>query len=179
MVWRKAVTMTFPEVLERLLGLHTPPSDLTVSNMALRAVVVFVFGVALFRIADRRFLGRSAGFDILLAVVLGSLLSRGINGQAAFLPTLAACTVLVLLHRLAGSVAYRFHRFSQFMKGHTHLLVRDGEIDRVELGRTKISQDDLEENLRLNGNVARAVDVAEARLERNGRVSVIRRRLSH
>ena len=67
--------------MDSLLGLHTPPSDLTFLQMGLRGVVVFLFGIVLFRLADRRFIGSNAGFDVLLGVVLGSVLSRAINGQ--------------------------------------------------------------------------------------------------
>jgi uncharacterized membrane protein YcaP (DUF421 family) len=41
--------------------------------------------------------------------------------------------------------------------------------------RADISEDDLEENLRVNANVAKVEDVAEARLERNGLISAVKR----
>jgi uncharacterized membrane protein YcaP (DUF421 family) len=44
------------------------------------------------------------------------------------------------------------------------------------MGRSKITNDDLDENLRLHGNIASPADVAEARLERNGAVSVVKKR---
>ena len=87
---------------EHLLGLHAAVDALTWGQFAARTVVVFALGIFLVRIADRRFLGRNAGFDVLLAIVLGSVLSRAINGQAPFLPTLAASVLLVLLHRVVG-----------------------------------------------------------------------------
>jgi uncharacterized membrane protein YcaP (DUF421 family) len=141
--------------------------------MSARTLVVFIFGVVLVRVADRRFLGRYAGFDVLLGVVLGSVLSRGINGQAAFFPTLVASAVLVLLHRLLGSLACHSDAFSRLVKGQARVLVKDGRRDRAEMRRCRLSEDDLEEDLRLNGNVPNVEDVLEARLERNGHMSVV------
>lgn len=156
------------------LGLEVEALDLSVGQMAARAVIVFVFAVGLARAADRRMLGRNAGFDIVLLVALGSVLSRAINGQAAFFPTLVASALLVGLHHVVASVAFRSHGFSQWIKGRPRTLVRNGQIDRDALAKSNLTSDDLDENLRLNGGVDQLHDVAEARLERNGSVSVVK-----
>ncbi|MDB6167393.1 MAG: putative rane protein [Verrucomicrobia bacterium] len=165
-----------PEWIDRLLGLHVSASDLTSLQMAARTAVVFLFGVALVRLADRRFLGRNAGFDVLLGVVLGSVLSRGINGQASFFPTLGASALLIVLHRILGAAACHSEAVSRLLKGRARTLVNDGRVDHAELTRCRLSAEDLDENLRVNGNVSRTQDVAEARLERNGQVSVVKKK---
>lgn len=160
---------------EQLLGLHAAADALTWVQIAARTVAVFGFGLFLVRVADRRFLGRNAGFDVLLAIVLGSVLSRAINGQASFFKTLAACFILVLLHRLVATIACRWSAFSRLIKGQAILLVKDGSPQSAAMKRADISLDDLLENLRLNANVADVGEVAEAWLERNGQVSVVKR----
>jgi uncharacterized membrane protein YcaP (DUF421 family) len=142
--------------------------------MAWRSVIVFCAAIVLARVADRRFMGRNACFDFMLGVILGSVLSRGINGQASFLPTLGASALLVLLHHLVGTAAFHSHRFSQWVKGREYFLIRDGKIDERAMRRNKITYDDLCENLRLNGNINDIADVVEARLERNGNISIIK-----
>jgi uncharacterized membrane protein YcaP (DUF421 family) len=162
------------EFVDKMLGLSVAASDLHFSHMALRAFVVFSFGVMLARLADRRMLGHNAGFDIMLLVVLGSVLSRAVNGQAAFFPTLGASVVLVALHHVLGSLAFRYPMISKFVKGRPDVLVHDGKIDEAALRRNNITPDDLDENLRLNGNENGTGDIAEARLERNGSISVVK-----
>lgn len=159
---------------DRLLGLSRSAGELEFGHMAARALVTFGFGVVLTRLADRRFMGRNAAFDVVLIVVLGSVLSRAINGGAAFFPTLGASAVLVLLHRLLGTLTLKFHAFSELVKGKPETLVRNGVVDHAALRRNKITPVDLDENLRLHGNVRDAGDVAEARLERNGSISVVK-----
>jgi len=159
--------------MDSLLGLHTAASDLTFAQMAARTVVAFCVGVVLFRLADRRFIGQSAGFDVLLGVVLGSVLSRAINGQASFFPTLGASALLILLHHALNRLACRFHWVSLLIKGRALPLIRDRELVPGALDRARMTTDDLEENLRLNGGVDSVVQVREARLERNGSISVL------
>src|ERR1044072_1697039 len=89
---------TVAEFFERVLGLGIQASDLRFGHMAARAFVVFVVGVTLARWAYVRVLGHNARFDIMLLVVRGSVLSRAVNGQAAFFPTLGASALLILLH---------------------------------------------------------------------------------
>lgn len=164
------------ELIDRLLGLHVQAKDLEFSHMALRSLVVFCVAIVLARVADRRFMGRSACFDFMLGVILGSVLSRGINGQASFFPTLGASALLVVFHHLVGTIAFRSHRFSEWVKGRERVLVRNGQVDQREMQRNKITLDDLCENLRIHGCITDVADVAEARLERNGTISVVKKR---
>ena len=160
---------------EELLGLGREGSDLPFRQMAWRAAMVFLLAVVLARLGARRFMSHSAGFDMMVAVVLGSVLSRAINGDARFFPTLGASGLLLLLHHLLATLALRSHPFSQLVKGRPLVLVRNGVVDPAAMVKAKITPDDLEASLRLNGNLCRIEDVAEARLERSGAISVVRR----
>jgi len=53
--------------------------------------------------------------------------------------------------------------------------VRDGALDEAAARRNRLSEHDVLEDLRLNGNVAEIGDVVLAVLERNGHISVVRR----
>lgn len=161
------------EFWTELLGLNLRASELGFRQIACRAGIVFAFGVTLARLAARRMLGHNAGFDIVLLVILGSVLSRAINGDASFFPALGAAALMVGLHYVASVLAFRCHAFSKLLKGSPHVLVRRGQVDEAELGRVKITPDDLDEHLRLNGSVTDPAHVLEARLERNGMVSVV------
>lgn len=164
----------FAPIINELLGLQLDATDLEFRHMAWRTFVVFVVAVFGSRLGARRLLSHGAGFDIMVAIVLGSVLSRGINGQAAFFPSLGASVLLVALHHVLATFAFQWHWFSQLVKGRPMVLVKKGKVDRRVMARTKITDDDLDEHLRLNGNVVGTEDVAEARLERNGNISVVK-----
>ncbi|HEY7529238.1 MAG TPA: YetF domain-containing protein [Gemmatimonadota bacterium] len=162
------------DALRGALGLDEP--RLGAGHMALRAVVVFVFAVALVRLGNRRFLGRSTAFDLVLGFMLGSVLSRAITGNAPFGPTLVAGGALVGLHWLLSAVAFHSHRFGVLVKGQPRDIVKDGAPDAAEMRRAHLTRRDLLEALRLGAGIDDPHVVQRAVLERNGEVSVLRRR---
>jgi uncharacterized membrane protein YcaP (DUF421 family) len=158
-----------------LLGIELAQDELTAGQMAARAVVVYVLGLTMARIGKRRFLAKASAFDVLLAIVFGSVISRAITGSAPFVPSLAAGLVLVVVHRTFAVVALRSHGFGQLIKADPRVLVRDGEILEDALRESFISERDLRAALRSEARVTDLQQVEEARLERSGDISVITR----
>jgi uncharacterized membrane protein YcaP (DUF421 family) len=62
------------------------------------------------------------------------------------------------------------------VKGRTRILVRDGKVDWDEMRHAHLSKDDLLGALRLQASLQGWEEVSEARLERNGEISVIPKR---
>jgi uncharacterized membrane protein YcaP (DUF421 family) len=141
--------------------------------MSIRAVIVFFYAIILYRLIPRKAFGNSAVVDIVVTVIAGSSLSRALTGNAELLATLAATAALLLLHVLLSVLTRRSEFVSKLVKGRPVRLVQDGKVDWKMMRRAQLGERDLGENLRLNG-VAGPGDVAEAYLERNGSVSVIR-----
>ncbi len=164
------------ETIRGALALGEEPRSFSTLEMSLRAILVYLAGWAILRAGGNRFLGRETAFDIVLGFVLGSTLSRAINGSAPLLVTLAACALLVLLHQVLAWLTYRSHRFGILMKGRAEPLIQDGQVIERSLRRHQISKGDLEEALRLNGRVAEPGQVQEARFERNGDISVLEKK---
>lgn len=154
---------------------HPGPQPFGILEMCLRAVGIYLAGWALLRIGGNRFLGRETAFDIVLGFVLGSTLSRAINGSAPLLVTLIASALLVWLHHLLAWLTWRSHAIGVFLKGRAQTLIRDGRIVPEGLRKHRISEGDLDEALRLNGSLDDPGQVKEARFERNGDISVIKR----
>jgi len=143
-------------------------------QMCVRASLIFVFGLALVRLAGKRVFGKWGAIDIILSVIIGSNLSRALTGGAPFLPTLAATALLVVLHWLLTGAAARLPWLGPVLKGSAARLIRDGEVDRAALRRHGVGDQDLEAALRGAGVLAPEA-VAEAWLERNGDISIIKR----
>lgn len=144
-------------------------------EMSLRAIAVYVGGLVLVRIGRNRMLGRTSAFDIVLGFLLGSLLSRAINGSAPLVPTFASAAALVALHWIVAHVAHRVAVLDPLLKGARLPLVKDGRILPANLHRGEISERDLAEAMRLHGRVDSVEQVRHAYLERNGEISVIPR----
>ena len=169
--------MATPEIFYRIgdaLGLGLEARDLGIGHMALRALVVYVVVVAIARLGHQRLLDRTSAFDIILGILLGSVASRAITGNAPFYPSLGACAVLVALHALFAAVSFRWHFFSYLVKGKAKPIIRDGVPDETQLRRSHITEHDVDEALRLHG-LTTMNEVAAAHLERNGKVSLVKK----
>jgi uncharacterized membrane protein YcaP (DUF421 family) len=156
-----------------LLGLGLESKELGVWQMGLRAIVVYVVTVIVVRLGKKRFLGRATAFDVILGIMLGSVVSRAVTGNAPFLPALVASALLVLMHFLFSGLALRWHGFGGLIKGSSRLLVRGGKIDERNLRKAHMTEHDLWEDLR-GKSISRLDEVAEGRLERSGQLSVIK-----
>jgi uncharacterized membrane protein YcaP (DUF421 family) len=161
------------EVLRWALGIGIAPLDLSILQVCLRAVTIYLGGLLILRIGENRFLGKFTAFDIILGFILGGILSRAINGSGPLAPTLAATTLLVVLHFLLARTAFHSRRFGALVKGDAVLLVRDGEILWDGMHRMSLSERDLRQALRLKAHLVDLSHVQEARFERNGDISVI------
>jgi len=157
-----------------LLGLGLQPKDLNSLQVCLRSVIVFVGALIIVRLAHRRFMSKMSAFDVILGFVLSSMLARAINGSAPFLPTLAGGLVLVLLHRIISIISFYSDAFGCLVKGDSKTLVKDGTRKEDALRSEGISDKDLLEEIRLNGNLGSWQEVKTATLERNGQVSVVK-----
>lgn len=158
-----------------LSGGEVSSESMSLQQIAMRAVVIYVIGVAIVRVGKSRLVGRVSAIDILVGFILGSLLSRGINGSASLSETAVAAATLVLAHWIVTWVAARWHFFGNLTKGHSVELVRDGNVFRENMQASHISDHDLAEACRLNG-ISNLEDVASAYKERNGDISVVKKR---
>ena len=149
-------------------------SDIGMTEMALRAAIVYVAALAMVRVGGKRFLGQPTAFDAVLGIIFGSVVSRAITGNAPFLPALGAGMALVALHSLLAVLALRAPAFGAVIEGRPRLLVERGRMNDREMRRSRMSPEDIREGVRLAAGTDDLARVEAAHLERNGRISVIK-----
>ena len=166
---------TAADFLDTILGLSaTRAEQLTVAQVCARAVVVYLILIAYVRFGKKRFLGEATAFDAILVIVIGSIASRAISGTAPFFASLAGTFVLILVHWVISYLTEDSPAVGAILKGHDTVLIRNGRVDRKALHESHMSADDLAEDLRQQG-VQHHGEVKEARLERSGKLSVIKK----
>lgn len=163
-----------PTFADRLLGLGS--DTLSLWQMALRALAVYLVAIAMVRLGDKRFFGKHTALDVVLGFMLGSILSRAITGNSPFFPTLGAALVLVILHWAFAAIAFRWSRFGTLVKGQKRQLVRDGQIRWDQMKAGQISREDLLSAVRAGGGGEDLDDVEAAYLERSGDISMVKRK---
>lgn len=167
------------ELFHHLVG--TGSQNITWWQMCIRAVVIFVYLLALIRLGGKRAFGKITSFDIVLGILLGSVLSRALTGNARLLSSMAASAVLVALHSLIAIAAYHSDAVGALVKGRRTVLMEDGEMLRDAMRHASVTPRDLAEAARGQG-IDDLDDVDSAFLERNGDISIVTRpvaRASH
>lgn len=136
---------------------------------------IFIYGVTLLivRLGSKRFLSKATAFDVIVAIMLGSVMSRGIDGASPLLPTLVAGAVLLGMHWLLGVLAFQTGWFGPLVKGERVTLIKEGKIQQEGMRRGSITERDLAQAVRMQTGQADAAKVKIAYLERNGEISII------
>ncbi len=105
--------------------------------------------MALVRVGKKRFLGKNTALDALLAVMIGSVLGRAINGSSRLFPTLGGMLVLVVLHWAMSALAFRSRAVDTLAKGHRRTLIEKGQLQRDVMRATHMNEADLAESVRM------------------------------
>lgn len=157
------------ETFRLLIG---PDEGANAAQLCFRALVLLIFGIVCVRIAGRRTFARYSALDIVVALIVGSNISRVMTGKAAFFPALAATLALVVLHRLLALATLRWGWLSVLLKARPIRVIEAGEVDHRALRRANLSREDLTEALHMEQS-ADPREVELATLEGSGKLSVV------
>jgi uncharacterized membrane protein YcaP (DUF421 family) len=162
------------EFIDTILGLSLKSEQLGFGQMAARAGLMYFLLVIIVRSAKKRFLSNATAFDFILTVMVGSVAARAMTGGAPFFPAILGIIIMVIIHWVISRLGRQSPAFSGLIKGHSTLIIKDGKVQSRAMKRSHMSRDDLDEDLREKG-VSDPSQVEEARLERSGKLSVIKK----
>jgi uncharacterized membrane protein YcaP (DUF421 family) len=145
-------------------------------QMGLRSIAVFLIALTLIRLSGRRSFGQRSPFDSVVVILLGATLSRAIVGASPFIATTVASVVIVLAHRLLAWACMRSPALERLVGGVEREVFSDGKFNARELDAALITVTDVHESVRQKTGSRSMDNVAAAILERNGEVSVIRKK---
>ncbi len=140
-------------------------------KMAGISLIVFIYAIFLLRIAKKR-MRLKTPFDFVLIILISSLLSRTINGNASLIPTFFTTFILVMLHQLFSVISYHSDWIGDVLKGKAQLLIENGQFDWKKMKESKITEEDVVEEARKN-NIIDLKKIKKSYLERDGNISFI------
>jgi len=142
-------------------------------HFVVRGGAVYLILLALMRLTGKRSLGEMAAFDVIVLVLVGGTLRSAIIGDDHSLlgPFIGVATILAA-NKALGWLATRSARFNRLLEGYPIILVRDGRLLDGSLARADLPRAAFERALRYRGH-ASPESVQEARMEPNGKVSVV------
>ena len=144
-------------------------------TFVIRGGVAYVGLLVLMRMAGRHSFGEMSAFDMIVLVLVGGTLRTAIVGNDNSLcgAFIGVATVLVI-DRFFAWAATRSPAFNRLVEGKPTTLARDGALLPDELRRHDVPITAFQRSLRKKG-VIDVRDVAEARLEPNGKITVVLR----
>jgi len=149
--------------------------ELNIFQMAIRAAMIFLIALVLIRLSGKRTFGMLSPFDTVISILLGAILSRAVIGASPFVATVFASVVIVILHRLFAWISLYNDVFGSLIKGNAKIIYEDGKIIRKNMQKFFITDKDLKEGIRLQGNVESLDEIKRVYIERDGKISVIKK----
>ncbi len=149
--------------------------ELTVLQMTARTIVVFIIALILIRVSGRRSFGLRTPLDNIITIVLGAVLSRAIVGASGFLPVIASCTVLVIVHRLLAYAMVHHPGFSRLISGEKILLFKDGDFLKDNMDRGQICREEILQEVRKSALTEDLNRISVVYMERNGEVNSVKK----
>ncbi len=149
--------------------------ELTTLQMSARAFIVFIIALALIRVSGKRSFGMHMPFDNAIPILLGAILSRAVTGASPFFATIAASAVITVLHRLFAWICIHNDTFGKIVKGESKVLYADEKLVKENMEKCLVSEKDLLESIRINGNTETLMNIKSIWMERSGKISVVKK----
>ena len=153
-----------------MFGLSVSPVELIVRGSAM-----YLFLFLMFRVVVRRRVGAVGMADILVLVIVADAAQNGMSGEYKSVTDGAILVGTILAwDMLIDWLNYRVPALRNWLEAPPLLLVRDGRLLHRNLRHEFVTEEELEAKLRQKG-VKDVSEVAEARMESDGEISVIKR----
>jgi len=160
--------------IRMLLGDAETQDALFFAEIVFRTTVMYLYTIFLARMVGHDAIGQVGPFEFVLVIAVGSA-----AGDPMFYPNVGllqgilVITVVIVLHRVTGSLLQRSRKAESIVEGDPTLVVENGKMVEDALGSGSLSERELLALLRIEG-VRDLGEVERAYFENNGRLSVFR-----
>jgi uncharacterized membrane protein YcaP (DUF421 family) len=147
-------------------------------DIAIRAVILYVFVFLLMRIVGRRELSNLQPFDIVLLIIIGDALQQGLTqSDYSLTGAMIAVGTFALLQVGTSYLSFRVRKTRPVLEGYPMVVVQDGKVIEGNLKRERITVDELAEEARAQ-QIASFDDIEWAVLETSGNLTFIPKKSS-
>lgn len=145
------------------------------SQVVVRAVLVYVLLLVLLRISRRRHVGERSPTELLTMLLLAGTFGPALTAFDASLVTCAvAAMTLLAMNSLVAWLTFRSRTAERLLIGGPDLLIRGGKLDPHVVHKERMTDQEIGQALRQAG-VEAVQDVERAYVEPDGDITVIRR----
>jgi len=145
----------------------------TILQVAFRTLILYFLALVVVRIMGKRSVANLAPFDLVVIIMIGSAAAIPMEQNVSLLNGVIPVVLLGVAQYLVSLINVYSRGTERITQGTPVLLVQNGKVLWENLKKERVTLEDLRIMLREAG-IGNITDVQEARLEPNGKVSVIK-----
>ncbi len=154
---------------QELFGLSLP-----VTELIIRGTAIYWFLFLIFRFIVRRDIGAVGIADLLLLVIVADASQNAMAGEYRSVSDgMVLVATLIFWNLLLDWLSYRFTAFRRFAVATSLCLVKNGRLNRRNMRREFITEDELWSKLR-QADVTELAEVKLVMLEGDGEITVVK-----
>jgi uncharacterized membrane protein YcaP (DUF421 family) len=140
----------------------------------IRAAVVYVVLLILFRIAGKRCLAEVTTFDLVLLLIISEAVQQAmIDDDNSMMNALLLVSTLIGLNILLSFLAKRWPAFDNLVEDAPLVIVRNGELLPDRMHKERVDESDILEAAREYEGLERLEQIKYAILERTGQITIV------
>jgi uncharacterized membrane protein YcaP (DUF421 family) len=144
-------------------------------DIALRAILLYVFVIFVMRVTGRRELSSLSAVDLVLLVILGDAIQQGLTqDDYSVTGAMIAVATIASVQVLSSYLGFRSKRAKKVLEGLPIVILRDGKLLAENMRRERLTEDEVAEEMR-GHEIASFDEVAWAILETNGQINFIKK----
>lgn len=143
-------------------------------DSVIRATIVYIVLLVLFRLSGKRTLAQVTTFDFVLLLIISEATQQAlVDGDNSMTNAFLLVSTLVGLNILFSEIKQRFKAAEHVLDGAPLLLVEHGNPLHDRMQKERVDVDDVLDAAREGHGLERLEQIKYAVLERNGKISII------
>jgi uncharacterized membrane protein YcaP (DUF421 family) len=152
--------------------------EITPLEVILRGATMFVILLVLLRFTGMRPFSKGSVFDnvmiiLLMIILLGAVLGRGVVGGTPFFSALIGGIVLLLIHKFISRLTFYNKWAGRHIKGNAVVLFQNGQFLVENMKECDMTENDIFEELRLSLHKNELDVIDKVYMERSGKISFV------
>jgi len=160
------------ELLSKYFGVN---EHISIVEIVVRSVIMFLVTFAMIRLTGMRQFRKNSPFDMVIAFLIGGVLSRGVVGATPLFATIASGLALILLQKFFYTLSFKNDRIEKIMKGERFLIYKEGKFLKDNMKKADITTLEIFEDLRVEQQTESLEGIAEVYVEKTGEISFIKK----
>ena len=140
----------------------------------IRAAVVYVVLMLLFRIAGKRSLAEVTSFDLVLLLIISEATQQAmIDSDNSMTNALLVVSTLIGMNILLSVVSKRWKALDKWIEDVPLVILKNGQPIRERMRKERIDENDILEAARASEGIERLDQIKFAILERTGHITIV------